>query len=373
MSFANWEFPHTNYYNSDLRELIRMYKELTENYDSIKQMIEESVRDYNTLINDNSEIKQRMSRIESAMKELENRIKREVDQTVKDGMSSAVELIRKENSDMLNEFTQYVSDINNLIQNLRSYVSTSVSEMSNSIKRNTTLLKNYSDNGDAKLYKHIDDRCEEIEESIKSIKIDQTEIINPTNEKQQSVQDTVNSLFYNLKSWSLRAINFDIFGVTAKEYDDLDINAWSYDYLAKWYVKEKTLLLKEVNKVYNVIDSKITDMLKLLDNRTKAYSPISGLIISSKDLCYEICSLLRNQALEAIEYDLLDLTAEDYDNMGLSAYNFDWFGAMFFTNGNYSINATDYDKLELNALTYDMLGMQAIVYDLSAKRALYGI
>ena len=41
MSFSNFEFPNTNFYNSDLRELISMYKKLVKEYDDILEQLNE--------------------------------------------------------------------------------------------------------------------------------------------------------------------------------------------------------------------------------------------------------------------------------------------------------------------------------------------
>ena len=43
MSFSNFEFPNTNFYDSDLRELISMYKKLVKDYNSIKAEIDQAV------------------------------------------------------------------------------------------------------------------------------------------------------------------------------------------------------------------------------------------------------------------------------------------------------------------------------------------
>ena len=167
MSFANFEFPNTNFYNSDLRELISMYKKLVEDYDSIKTMIEESVRDYDSLIMDNKEIHQRMEAIETAMRQLEKKIIAEVNATVDAKVGSAVEYLKDENQKLIAEVTNYVNIINSEMAKLTEYVNNSINNIQLKLTSTTSVLKKYSDVGDNELRKYVDSENERIEQQIK--------------------------------------------------------------------------------------------------------------------------------------------------------------------------------------------------------------
>ena len=373
MSFANFEFPNTNFYNSDLRELIAMYKKLSAEYDSIKEMIETSIQDYESLIADNKEIHQRMTSIETKMSQLEKTIITEVNAVVDSKVGSAVEYLEEENHKLVQEVESYVKNINSEISQLTEYVNNSINNMQLKLSSTTTILKRYSDSGDNELRKYVDSENDRIEQQIKDIKIYQGEVVDPVDEEQKSVQDTLDNMFYNLKSWALRAVDFSKIGITAGEYDKIGISAWSYDFLAKWYVREKRKVLEQAMKLVNGLNDRIDYVIDYIDSRTRAYSPVSGRVIQLKDLCYELAQLMRGQALEAIEYDTIDLTAEEYDNEELTTYIYDWFGNLYLKTDNYSITALDYDTLGIGAMEYDFLGMPAVVYDLNAKLVLYSI
>ena len=371
MSFANFEFPNTNFYNSDLRELIAMYKKLVKDYDSIKTMVEESVRDYDSLIADNKEIHQRMTTIETAMSSLEKKIIAEVNATVDSKVGLAVEYLEDENQKLMAEVATYVDNINIQINGLKTYVDKAINGIEKKLTNTTGVLKKYSDTGDKKVVEYIDEETARIKQQIKDIKIYQGDIIDPVDEQQKSIQDTANNMFYNLKSWALRAVDFSRVGITAEEYDKIEISAWSYDFLAKWYVREKRNVVEQVMKIVNGLNDRIDYVIDLIDSRTKAYSPISGRFVQLRDLCYELAQLMRGEALEAVEYDAIGITAEEYDGKEITAYVYDWFGRLVLTSGDYSITAGDYDSLQLTAMDYDMIGMTAIVYDYQAYRVLH--
>ena len=371
MSFANFEFPNTNFYNSDLRELISMYKKLVEDYDSIKAMIEESVRDYESLISDNKEIHQQMNSIETKMSQLEKTIITEVNAVVDSKVGSAVKYLEEENQKLFQEVATYVANINMDISGLRTYIDKVINNMDNKLVNTTDVLKTYSDSGDKKVLEYVNAETDRIEQQIKDIKIYQGEIVDPVDEEQKSIQDTVNNMFYNLKSWALRAVDFSRVGITAEEYDKIGISAWSYDFLAKWYVREKRNVVEQVMKIVNGLNDRIDYVIDLVDSRTKAYSPVSGRFVQLRDLCYELAQLMRGEALEAVEYDSIEITAEEYDNKEISAYVYDWFGRLVLILGDFAITASDYDSLQLTALEYDMIGMTAIIYDYQAYRVLH--
>ena len=371
MSFANFEFPNTNFYNSDLRELIAMYKKLVEDYESIKTMVDECVSGYDILVADNKEIRQRMTAIETAMSQLEKNIIAEVNATVDAKVGSAVEYLENENQKLVSEVATYVANINMQINELTKYVNNSINGFEKKLADTTGVLKTYSDSGDKKVVEYVDEETEKIEQQIKDIKIYQGEIIDPVDEQQKSIQDTANNMFYNLKSWALRAVDFSRVGITAEEYDKIGISAWSYDFLAKWYVREKKNIVEQVMKIVNGLNDRIDYVIDLVDSRTKAYSPLSGRFVQLRDLCYELAQLIRGEALEAVEYDSIGITAEDYDGKEITAYVYDWFGRLVLTLGDFAITASDYDSLQLTALEYDMIGMTAIVYDYQAYRVLH--
>ena len=102
-------------------------------------------------------------------------------------------------------------------------------------------------------------------------------------------------------------------------------------------------------------------------SKTYAYSPITGIVVSIRDLCYEICGIIRDMAIEAQEYDAIGLTADEYETKNFTAYIYDWYAKMYLSTEDYSITAQEYDDTHTTAIMYDLLGLTAIIYDRSAR------
>ena len=236
--------------------------------------------------------------------------------------------------------------------------------MGKKIELSETKLTKYSDTNDNKLYAYIDKECDRIENEISDIKIYKGDLIDPVDVKQKPIQDTIDDIYYNLKSWALRAYSYDKLELTADEYDKSGLTAWNYDYLSKWYIREKTKIENKVIKIINGINDRIDYVINYMNERTNAYSPLSGKVITLKDLVYSFTEILRTDAITAGEYDALELTAEEYANRSLTTYVYDWYGKTFLSSVLTTLTALEYELLGLTADDYDMLQLTAIQYDM---------
>ena len=99
----------------------------------------------------------------------------------------------------------------------------------------------------------------------------------------------------------MTAKEYDDLGLTAEAYDNYNINVYDYDYLAKWYLREKQIVGFMIN-------------------------PLTGLKDTNFNVINDIVShLLRDNALTAEEYDIKELEAADYDSKEITAYNYDFY------------------------------------------------
>lgn len=408
MAFSFNEFPNTNFYDSDLRELIAMYKKLSEAYDEIVAEFTE-VKEVVAACNaDVADVKVRMTTMETTianvkaqMDVLEENILRAVNNTV-DTKLSALEKtvyqsitsmetkVDKQLSDLMVEVTSISSQLRTEMADIRTLIETNLIESKRYTDGKSNLLEikianNYNENiryTDAiynNAVEYTDIEIDKVEEQIKEIKTDQTSVVDPTDEVFKPTQEAINNMFYNLKCWALRAIAQHRYAITADEYDGLEITAWEYDFMGKWYCKERfqvrDWVLEKVNDVLDGFDTIVTEvntkvqqLNRRMDDELQAYSPLSGLTVKLRDLCYEMVAIIRTQALTADEYDTLGITADDFDNNSyLNAYIYDWFGKMIFFNQEYVFTAEEYDAKEIIAVTYDVFGLTAIEYDTNGK------
>lgn len=375
MSFIN-EFPHTDFYGSDLRELIAMYKKLLEDYESIKTMVEEAVQDYNSLISDNTEIKARMNRIESKMDTLQKQITSAVNTQLNAFSKEINKSVDNKIADLNTSIINLVNRVNSEITELTNYVTKQITTIRKDVSKVYSQNKYYTDSKIAKLEQYVNTEDDRIKKLISDIKIDQTELISPIDGILKPTQEVIDELYYNLRNWVLRAMDYDNLKLTADEYDELHVTAWNYDNLGKWYIREKPSVLEQAKLALKGIDNKITEVTNEVTNefvrRTTGYSPFSGMVKNVVELFYEMAGYLRQNAIESAEYDAMELTADEYDSKDLTAYIYDWYARLVFISGVSEITAQRYDNLLLNAYQYDAFRLTALDYDMYAGALLIG-
>lgn len=285
MSFANFEFPNTNFYNSDLRELIAMYKKLVAEYDGIKDEIDEAIKfinEFNLIVQ--QKVDEAVAKeFASKLREIEARFEL-VNQQIRD-LSSAVEQDRASIDDLYRDFNVF---------------SLSITAELDAMKRDIQDL--FAEFGQ---FKHqmlgiLDGKFEEFEDYIldKITEIDRLFVINPLNGKYEGIQvvlyDIVNLIE---RSYGITAEDYDNLNLTAAEYRDKKVTA--IEYTAKAYFLFK---LQEVFRMINPFTGKLDDIKNVIKKLVDFHRHAPTAVYYDKTV-----------DISAVDYDGLDITADDYD------------------------------------------------------------
>lgn len=281
MSFGNFEFPNTNFYNSDLRELIAMYKKLVAEYDTIKaeidevtKKIEEFTQYVDEIIDEKINLKlkaltSRVTMLEIEMKQVEeelDNVNLRVDEIVKDIINLGIRIdqvrveLKTDIAEVYIELGKYKESIDDIIQ----------------IEIN-------------KLIAYIDEHV---------TKLDRLDVVNPITGEYENIQNVLDDIVDALLSG---------FGLTAKEYDDLELTALQYDKLI-------------ITAIQYSLRGYLLFYRELI---VRMRSPFTGAIDSYENIIYSLADLHKN-CFTANEYDEKSLTAQIYDDKLITAYTYDW-------------------------------------------------
>lgn len=177
-------------------------------------------------------------------------------------------------------------------------------ELINYINQKIQYLKTYIDNNDLILKNYIDEEIKKLEKEIEEISTKGIEVYNPTTGKYDYLQNTLNDMYYYLRYYGIKAIEFDTLGLTTKTFDDKLITAREFDLYSK--------------------------QLLMIDWSCNMYSPFDGQIKPISTIVNELATL-HKQEITVGEFDALNITAQDFDNKNLTAYQFDWEGKTLLT------------------------------------------
>lgn len=220
-----------------------------------------------------------------------------------------------------NEFATLTEQVNNLI----SAISSSVDTLKTYVDAQDDVIRKSIKDYHAVAIDYIDSQVEMLEQEIQAIVLESvTKVIDPCDLEIKSVQDTIDNMYYNLRSWAFTARQYDMLGLTAGEYDAVQGCAWTYDYLGKWCWWQKPEILKYADALWERMQKALEKVYKLIDERTITHSAWKGTEDKIIHILDSAIQEIRTEAITAELYDSLGLSCTEYSDYELTAYVYDW-------------------------------------------------
>lgn len=193
----------------------------------------------------------------------------------------------------LDNLKVYIDQQDNLI---KIELSKQISTLYSYVNELNTSTRAYTDNKVALHKADVDKQIAELKKYIDSIVVD-TKIYNFF----QGKYTTISELLYDYWNYNRPC------GLTAGEYDSLQLTAQQYD--------NKYIMAY----VYDTEGCKIFELKKVI-------SPVTGQNVSVQTALNDLAGLHRTNGITAQAYDTLEFTAQVYDDKAITAYNYDYNG-----------------------------------------------
>lgn len=296
-SFFN-QYPYRNISDTNLDWLLTNYGKIVTDVAELKAWRESQTEEY-------EELKRRVDYIENEIDTFEEEINNrfaDLDRSIHEDFDALTGEIRAElqetKREIEQEFAQALAEFTRLFTQLKTQVEVDIANMKADILSLQYALEQEVADIRIETREYVDERFEDFIAHLPDY--EHLIVRNPVTGEQSTVQVALDSL-YDM---------FNIDGITAAEYDALELTAAEFDALE--------LTATEYDKhAYS--------LLGVPDPRYYMRSPFTGEIVPVKDVVYDLFGL-HNQGMTAADFDALDLTAEEYDALELQAYYFDMFG-----------------------------------------------
>lgn len=309
MSYS--EFPHTNYEDTDFHELIELYKKLVDEYDGTLQKI--------------TELSNRLDEYQNTMT---NHINTEVDSRVQIAINvfgstieSDINTLKTSVTNLNAKLDSYYDVLDNLVKTSSEHLQEQIDELNTEDEVLLTKIVNLSikleqlreetasnlDLVERQLHVYVDNKSEHTlldaklytEQQINALDYKLSEEIKAIAEA--SGNTAIEWLWDNCCCHG----GFDGFQwymlseITAKDWSNMNATA------VEWYTNAKEIYWR-------------------FDSRNKMFSPVTGEFVDVRKAVYELANALNINAMTALEYDSLMLTADVYDREFITAYEYDW-------------------------------------------------
>ena len=203
---------------------------------------------------------------------------------------------------MQNEVSQQLSDFVEEFYILKAEVQAEVNRLLGIINQAIDQLNATLDANNQYIFNYVENRLDEFIDMIPDY--EHIYVYNPYRGEVTLLQQAINDLYSVASIWGLTAQQYDSLELTATEYDSLGLSAIEYDTLGY------KLLYKDPD-------------LYMINPFTGTYDPV-------KTVIEYLAGLHKAEAYTATEYDALELDADTYDGYEITAYNYDWFGKLEF-------------------------------------------
>lgn len=196
----NYEAPHTRYYENDLTELIRLYKQLLAEYDEILETanrLQEELADLPTTV---------QTLVDEATAQLQAQIEQEL-ADLRSEVNETVEELRADNEALEKRINRNMAELTGQVNQFYREISSNIQLVdSESVARDTNL-----------------------QNQIDTLRFTLPDIYNPVAGVETSIQQTILDLYSLLASDPLTASEYDAKQLTASAYDAKNITAFEYD------------------------------------------------------------------------------------------------------------------------------------------------
>ena len=281
MSF--FEFPHTRTYDSDLGWLIENVKKLYESEGAFEEYarawINNHEADYSQLLTRVNTIQNEMENFQTEMDARFNTLKNELDAYI-------FAEVRRALSNLIVE----IGDVRAEILQLRQDTTREILEL-------TGLISAYDD----VMREWVESRLQQFLNDLPSL--EDLIVWNPIRGRQTTLNQCISDLYSISRTDGLTAEEYDSMELTAQEYDNLELTAWEYDTYAKATLGRWGIYKNPLYYMYSPF--------------TGNYEPITNVI-------NELAQFHMDGSIDAATYDAKEITAGDYDAIELTAYDYDF-------------------------------------------------
>lgn len=310
MAFGNNEFPNAAYYDSDLRELIRLYHELKKEYKSIVDALDKLEKYY--------------EEIDSV---IDDKVKQQTDIALSLYLQRLI-AVEQRITQLEESLNNVKLDVNELYQ-ITDAIKADLSRKYYELKEESAALLELMHEWKRAIDTLYDGKFEELRQYVYEVvaHIDRLYVINPISGLFEDIQKVIDDIYKNLLfSYGLTAKEYDELMLTAFEYDNMNITALMYSTRAYFIFWERTIGFMR--------------------------SPFTGTMTHYSNIIQKLVDFHR-YSLTAKQYDDLLLQAMTYDALKLTAYNYDWHGRRYFEGetAENAITAEIYSGLKYNENT----------------------
>ena len=266
--FTN-KYPYTDFHELNLDWLLDTYQQIVTDINSVNAWVAEHKIEYQEAITELNRIANEIDTFEAQIEAQFEQLKLEQQQSFDEqtaklnvAIAQMTAEVQKELADFRQEFSQIIVDfttqfnqikleIQQEIINLRVLVNQEIIKLNNLVISNNDYVRDY-----------VENRLDQFLADFPTLLID-IPVYNPVRGKNTTLQQAIDDIYDMARMWGLTAIQYDSLGLTAEEYDNYSLTALEYDqngYVLLGYPDENWYMVSPFTGQYTKVKDVVMDL-----------------------------------------------------------------------------------------------------------------
>ena len=303
MTLFNNKYPYTDFHELNLDWLLETYQEIVDHVQTLLDWMAEHKIEYNEAMARLQAVENEIDTFEARVQAEFDRLAEEqaeafAEQTakldlaiqqMKDEVNEEIVKLRRDVADAIadfqTQFNQLKASVEAEITQLRILINQEIVRLNETLEVNNEYIRQY-----------VEDRLDQFVNDFPNM-INLVPVYNPVRGTMTSLQQAINDLYDVARVYGLTAEQYDSLGLTAQEYDNYELTAMEYDqfgYIKLGYPDENWYMISPFTGQFTKVKNVVMDL---------AHFHMDGLTAEEYDLLELEAEEYDNKLITAFDYD----------------------------------------------------------------------
>lgn len=255
--WLNNRYPYTDFHEANLDFLLETYQTIINEINQILTWVNQHEIDYNDAIRRLTAVENEIDTFEAQITQAFNDLAAEQERKFEEQTAKLDASIAAFRREMQAAMAQFEADI----ANLKRSVEMEIVQLKNEINRAIINLNNQLAANNEYIYEYVENRLDEFIDSFPELI--NLPVYNPVRGSITGLQTAINDLYEVACTNGLTAFQYDSLGLTSKEYDDYNLTALEFDtkgYILLGYPDENWYMISPFSGQYVKVKDVVMDL-----------------------------------------------------------------------------------------------------------------
>ena len=263
------KYPYTDFHELNLDWLLETYQKIVDDINELMTWMNTHKVEYEEAMARLTAVENEINTFEQQVIDMFNQLKAEQEEAFAEQqakLDAAIVAMKKEISDQIaqfqRDFEQAMADFQTEFRQLQQTVITEINNLRIIINNEILRLNNLLEANNEYIREYVENRLDQFIDDFPKMLVN-VPVYNPVRGTLTTIQQAINDLYDVARVYGLTAEQYDSLGLTAEEYDNLQLTAMEYDqygYIKLGYPDENWYMISPFTGEYRKVKDVVMDL-----------------------------------------------------------------------------------------------------------------